>query len=33
MLLIFAVVVGILFILAVIDYKNDPPTGIGGGMI
>lgn len=32
-LLVFSVVVIILFIMAVIDYHNDPPTGISGGMI
>ena len=32
-LLIFSVAVIVLFIMAVIDYHNDPPTGISGGMI
>lgn len=32
-LLVFSVAVIILFIMAVIDYHNDPPTGISGGMI
>lgn len=30
---IFSVIVGILFIMAVIDYHNDPPSGIDGGML
>ena len=32
-LLIFSVAVIVLFVMAVIDYHNDPPTGISGGMI
>lgn len=32
-LLVFSIAVIILFIMAVIDYHNDPPTGISGGMI
>ena len=32
-LLIFTVIVTVLWIQAVIDYHNDPPTGISGGMI
>ena len=32
-LLVFSVAVIVLFIMAVIDYHNDPPTGISGGMI
>ena len=30
---IFSVIVVILFIMAVIDYHNDPPSGIDGGML
>ena len=32
-LLVFSVAVIVLFVMAVIDYHNDPPTGISGGMI
>ena len=32
-LIVFSVVVFILFIMAVIDYHNDPPSGIDGGML
>jgi len=32
-LLVFTVIVIILWIMAVIDYHNDPPTGLDGGMI
>lgn len=32
-IIIFSVVVVILFIMAVIDYHNDPPSGLDGGML
>lgn len=32
-LLVFAVAVIILWIMAVIDYHNDPPHGMSGGML
>lgn len=28
----FSVIIIILFILAIIDYHNDPPTGLNGGL-
>lgn len=32
-LLVFTVIVVILWIMAIIDYHNDPPSGIDGGML
>lgn len=32
-IIIFSVIVVILFIMAVIDYHNDPPSGLDGGML
>lgn len=32
-LLVFTVVVIILWIMAIIDYHDDPPSGIDGGML
>ena len=28
----FSTIIIILFILAIIDYHNDPPTGLNGGL-
>ena len=32
-LLVFMIVVIILWIMAIIDYHDDPPSGIDGGML
>ena len=30
---VFGVVVFIIFVMALIDYHNDPPSGLDGGML
>lgn len=32
-LLVFTVIVVILWIMAIVDYHDDPPNGIDGGML
>lgn len=32
-LTVFLVIIGIIFITALIDYHNDPPSGLDGGML
>lgn len=32
-LLVFTVIVVILWIMAIVDYHDDPPSGIDGGML
>lgn len=29
----FSIIVVILFVMALIDYHNDPPSGLDGGML
>lgn len=29
---VFGVAIIVIFIMAALDYHNDPPTGLGGGM-